>query len=338
MILVTGGTGLVGAHLLYALLKKHPKVRATHRATSDLDAIKQVFSSYGDSRSFDRIQWVVADITEIPALTDAFIGITRVYHCAAFISFNPKHLRPLRKINTEGTAHIVNLCLNNHIEKLCYVSSIATLSAKSDSSHIDEESDWNPEEDNGVYAITKYGAEMEVWRGVQEGLNAVIVNPGVILGEGFWDTGSGTIVKNAARGVNYYTPGGTGFVDVLDVVKAIVMLMDSDIKNERYVLVGENMYYKDVLSRLAYHFGNKAPTKKLGKGTLIFLSRLDAVRHSFFGGKRKLIRSMVNSLFTSSVYDSSKIERDLNFQFTPMDKTIKRVVENYSSSSKAVSD
>ncbi len=335
MILVTGGTGLVGAHLLYALLQKHNSVRATHRASSDLQAVKKVFSLYTEEAEslFQKIEWVEANITQIPALTAAFKDITTVYHCAAYISFNPKNYYKLKKANIEGTANVVNQCLANSIEKLCYVSSIATLGKTLNGSPITEETDWNPEEKNSVYAITKFGAEMEVWRGIQEGLDTIIVNPGVILGEGFWSSGSGTIIKRAAKGRTYYTLGRGGFVDVQDVVRAMIQLMEGAWTNQRYILVSENMFYKDLFQSMAGYFGNKPPVKAIGKGTLLFLSRLDALLSFLFPRKRKLLKSMVDSLYRTPLFDSSKIKRELDFQFIPIEETLERVVKNYSSMS-----
>ncbi|MEM7085363.1 MAG: NAD-dependent epimerase/dehydratase family protein [Bacteroidota bacterium] len=335
MILVTGGTGLVGAHLLYSLLQKHSKVRATHRSSSDLDNVKKVFSFYAEeARSlFDRIEWVETNITEIPALTLAFEGVTKVYHCAAFISFNPKHYYILKKTNVEGTANVVNLCLTHGIQKLCYVSSIATLGNTLDQSPVDEETDWNPEDDHSVYSITKFGAEMEVWRGVQEGLTAVIVNPGVILGAWFRNSGSGRIIKNAAKGNRFYTTGSTGFVDVRDVVKVMTLLMEGPYAQERYIVVGENMNYGDFLSRMARLFNKKPPSKAIGKGVLLLLSKLDALSSFLFRSKRKLLKSMVMSMYHTTHYDSSKVKAELNFEFTPMEETLARIVNSYSSSS-----
>lgn len=335
MILVTGGTGLVGANLLYSLLQKHAKVRATHRSWSNLEAVKKVFSFYSENVQalFDKIEWIETNITEVPALTIAFEGVTEVYHCAAFISFNPKHYYLLKKTNIEGTANVVNLCLANGIQKLCYVSSIATLGDALDESAVDEESDWNPEENHSAYSITKFGAEMEIWRGIQEGLNAVIVNPGVILGEWFRNSGSGVIVQNAAKGSRFYTTGSTGFVDVRDVVKVMTLLMEGSYTGERYILVGENMKYRDFLGRMAPLFGKEPPSKSIGRNTLRFLSKLDALRSFLFRRKRKLHKSMVDTMYHSTHYSNSKIKTELHFEFTPMEETLKRIVKNYSSSS-----
>ncbi len=336
MILVTGGTGMVGSDLLYFLLKENTKVRAIHRRDSNIESVKKVFALYTSQVDaiFNKIEWVEADITDIPALTNAFENITKVYHCAAIIDFDPSKYKLLRKVNVEGTANIVNLCLANNIEKICYVSSVATLGHALNNQLITEETPWNPDEKNSVYAITKYAAEMEIWRGTQEGLDAVIVNPGVIVGTSPSEDGSAVIVPLGSRGIPFYPSGGMGIVDVRDVVKAMILLMDSNIKNERFILVGENISYKDLLSKLALLFGKKPPTKKLSKSLMLFLSTMDWLLNKLFGIKRKLVKATVRSMFTFSRYDTSKIKKQFGFQLTPTDETLKRIAEE----SKKVSD
>ena len=329
MILVTGGTGLVGSHLLYFLVQENMPVRAIHRANSDIQAVKKVFALYTSEVDilFNKIEWIEANITDIPALSDAFVGITKVYHCAGFINFNPSRYQAIKKANVEGTANIVNLSLSNKIEKLCYVSSVSTLGSNFKDQLISEETPWNPNEKNSVYAITKYSAEMEVWRGTQEGLNAVIVNPGVILGTSPTGGGSSEIVSLGARGIPFYPSGTMGLVDVKDVVKAMVFLMNSEIKNQQYILVGENLTYKALHSKLALLFNKKPPTKKLSKKLMFFISGLDWLSNIIFNTKRRIVKATVRSMFTTSIYDASKIRTQLGFEFTPMEETLKRVVE-----------
>ena len=247
MILVTGGTGLVGAHLLFKLVNSHKKVKAIYRNERKLSNVKSVFSCYTDDYEslFNAVEWIQADILDIPELSEVFTGISHVYHCAAFVSFEPDKYQLLRQTNIEGSANIVNLCLSNVVEKLCYVSSIATLGYELNNKSITENTNWNPEDDNNVYAITKYGAEMEVWRATQEGLDAVIVNPGVILGAGIWRYGSGSLFKKTHKGLRHYTSGTVALVAVDDVVSIMIELMNSPITNERFVLVAENWTYKD---------------------------------------------------------------------------------------------
>ncbi len=335
MILVTGGTGLVGSHLLYFLLKENDTVRAIHRKSSNINSVKKVFSYYTETSEelFKRIDWVEADIIDVPALTEAFKGITHVYHAAAYISFNPKHYRKLKKANIEGTANVVNLSLLHKVKKLCYVSSIATLGKTDDGTLITEETHWIPEENNNVYSITKYGAEMEVWRGTQEGLDAVIVNPGVIFGSGYWNSGSGVIVKMADKQIPFYTSGGVGMVDVQDVVSIMIQLMKCNIVNQKYILVGKNIYHRELLSELAVLLHKKPPRKSIAKWKLVVFSNLDWFFNKIFRTKRKLLRPTVDSLYKTSFYDASKITTDLNFQFTHYRETLRRVAENYSKDS-----
>src|SRR5690554_4363662 len=328
MILVTGGTGIVGAHLLYSLVRDNVRVRAICRKDSDIESVKEIFALYtsGIDSIFDRIEWVEADITDIPALTVVFKNVDRVYHCAAMISFDPSHYNRLKKINVEGTANVVNLCLAHKVKKLCYVSSVAVFGNAPEGKFIDEQANWNPDSKNNVYAISKYGAEMEVWRGTQEGLDAVIVNPGVIFGISPKNEGSGLIPKIASRGMGFYPSGSMGIVDVEDVVRAMIALMDSDIKNEQFILVGQNVTYKEVLAKFAQLYNNKPPTKKLSKRLLLFLSSMEWLASIFFGVRRRLVKAVVYSMFSRSLYDSSKIKERLGFEFTPWEETLTEMV------------
>lgn len=325
MILVTGGTGLVGSHLLYNLISKGYQVRALHRKDSRLDQVRQVFALYTRDTDalFGRIQWFESGINDLPRLQLAMQGITRVYHCAAWISFDPSHFRKLKKINVEGTANMVNLSLEHKVQKFCFVSSIASLGATSSGKLITEETHWNPEEENSVYAISKYAAEMEVWRGTQEGLKAVIVNPSVILGSGLRGTGSGSLVRIAQKGLRYYTPGGISVVDVRDVVTAMTMLMESDIENRRFILAGENIRNKDLFKKLCGVFGSAKPEKPIALWKLSGLRLLDWLSNQLFGTRRRLFRSTVRSMYATAFYDGTHIEEVIPFTYTSIDDTIK---------------
>ena len=331
MVLVTGGTGLVGSHLLYFLLKENDSVRAIHRKSSNLQSVKEVFSYYTSSSEelFNKIDWVEADITEVPSLSEAFKGITKVYHAAAYINFSPKNYHKLKKVNIEGTANVVNLCLLHKVEKLCYVSSIATLGETENDELISENTEWDPEAKNSLYSITKYGAEMEVWRGTQEGLNAVIVNPGIILGSGHWNSGSNIFLKNISKGIPFYTSGGIGIVDVRDVVRSMMLLMQSDRINDRFLLVSKSIFYEELFTLLANLLGKNPPKKKAPKWALLGFSKLDWISSKLIRTKRRLNDSTVHSLYKISFYDASKIEANIDFSYTPYSETLKRVAENY---------
>ena len=328
MILVTGGTGLVGSHLLFELSKYQQNIRAIYRTKKTIEKVKTVFSYYTDSVAthFDRIEWVEADLNDIPNLSEAFEGIKEVYHCAALISFNPSDYHKLREINISGTANIVNLCIINGIQKLCYVSSVATMGYNPEK--ITEKTAWNSEDSKSVYAITKYEAEMEVWRGIQEGVPSVIVNPGVILGPGFFESGSGGLFKRVHSGLRYATHGVAGYVGVVDVIKSMVLLMNSDCKNERYIIVAENLSSLDFTTLISNAF-NLVPPKKIARQWMLaFAWRLDWLKHKITGRKRRLTKNLSKTLRTKSYYSSSKfLETIPNFEFTPISRVVSEVCQ-----------
>lgn len=329
MILVTGGTGLVGSHLLLALTKKGDRVTALFRTQDKVAFVEQFFAFAKAETQFSSINWIQADITDIPALECAFKGVTKVYHCAAKISFDPYDFNALRKTNVEGTANVVNLCLSNQIEKLVYLSSIATL-AKTPNTPIDEENHWDPNVSNSVYGITKYGGETEVWRSTQEGLNALIFNPGIILGAGDYTSGSGALFGRVHKGLTYYTKGGSGVIDVLDVVDLMIQGMESTIINERFILVAQNWTYKTLLSEIAVALHKKEPSRVLSTGILNVIRLLDALWGSFLR-KRKLTKLGVISAQEVSEYSNAKVTE--HFDYTPRDitKCITRVGEHFKS-------
>ncbi|WP_336068426.1 NAD-dependent epimerase/dehydratase family protein [Mesoflavibacter sp. CH_XMU1404-2] len=324
MILVTGGTGLVGAHLLFHLLNENKQIRAIYRNEKKFENVKRIFSYYSKDADtlFNKIEWVEADLNNIPQLTEAFKDITHVYHCAAFVSFEPDKFDVLKKTNIKGTANVVNFCISNKVEKLCYVSSIAALGSSLKNEVITEETEWNKEIDNSVYAITKYGAELEVWRGTQEGLDAVIVNPGVIIGPGIWRYGSGSLIKMIYNGLKYYTTGSTGYVDVNDVVKAMIQLVKSNHKNERYILVSENLSFKAFFTKTANYLGVKPPQKEAKPWLLNIAWRLDWLKHKLTGKRRVLSKQTAKSALTETNYSNKKIKEAIGFEFLPMDKSI----------------
>ncbi|WP_372794288.1 SDR family oxidoreductase [Lutibacter sp.] len=331
MILVTGGTGLLGAHLLYHLLLENDTVKAIHRMKSDLKTVKNVFSYYSDDFEaiFQKIEWVEADITDVCLLEEAFENVTEVYHSAALVSFNPKDYKEMRKINIEGTSNIVNLCIAKKVKKLCFVSSIATIEKSVKSKIIDEDCEWNPETNNYGYAISKYGAEMEVWRASQEGVEVVIVNPGVILGAGFWHNGSGAIFSKIKSGLPFYSEGITGFVSVNDVVKSMILLMNSELKNERYILVSENISFKEVFFKIADGFGEKRPSIKVSIIMSAIGWRLEKIKTILTGKTPMLTKQSSRSIHYKQYYSSEKIKRALNYKFEPISETVKNVCELY---------
>ena len=320
MNLVTGGTGLVGAHLLLQLAQNGESVRALYRSKSTIKKTENLFLINNATSLFQTIEWVEGDIIDIPSLENAFQGITHVYHCAAFISFDPKDEELLRKINIEGTANMVNCSLAFGVEKFCHVSSIAALGDLTKNEEtITEQTEWNPEKPHSDYAISKFGAEMELWRAKEEGLNCICINPGVILGpiskKSDWSTGSSEICSRIAKGMSFYANGSIGFITVEDVVKTAIFLMKSPFSGERYTLIAENVKYKDLIDWIADNFGVRRPTFLVKPWMTTVAWRLDWLLTFILPIKRTLSRAMSKSMHSSELYSNSKIKAVLPFEF-----------------------
>ena len=326
MVLVTGGTGLVGSHLLLHLIENGENVRAIYRKLETIQKTKGLFSYYKKENLFDKIDWLQADILDITSLEIAFENVEFVYHCAACISFDPKDEAIIRKTNIEGTANIVNFCLAKNVQKLCFISSIAALGdLKENEKIITEETEWNPEKSHSDYAISKFGAEMEIWRGQQEGLNSIIVNPGVILGPRIWKEGSGIIFNKIEKGFPFYTKGTTGFVAVIDVVQLMVQLMKSEIKNERFALVANTFSFQELFNAMADALKVKRPWVYISPFVIGVLWRLDWFFSTFFRTKRILDKETAIASYSESLYSNEKVKNTLEIDFLDIHHYIKEV-------------
>jgi len=324
MILITGATGLVGSHLLLRLLEQGHSVRALYRNESKREAVRELFAFYEKESLFSRANWHLADLNDLPALEPAFEGVVEVYHCAAFISFLPQDEARLRKVNIEGTANVVNLCIAFGVRKLCYVSSIAALGDLREGETINNEtSEWNPEVHHSDYAISKYGAEMEVWRGIQEGVQAVVVNPGIIIGP-LVDRQSGTaaLFSNVQKGMRFYTGGTTAVVDVNDVVDAMRLLMSSEVSGEKYILSGTTYTYRQLATEVANALGVAPPSKRASRRLLSFAWRMDAVLAFLRIKRRALSRASAASLWDSTEISADKIKSEFGFRFRSVSDAI----------------
>jgi dihydroflavonol-4-reductase len=335
MILVTGGTGLVGFHLLLRLSLEKEVVRAIYRSENKLLHVKKLFEEQNKLSEFEKIEWVKADILDIPALETAFTDVSYVYHCAALVSFNPKDEEKLYQNNIVGTANVVNCCLSSDVKKLCYVSSISALGNETEHNLIiNEETERNNEAVRNDYSISKFGAEMEVWRGFQEGLDVVIVNPGVIFGNGFPTEGSSLFIENIKDGQLFYTQGKLGIVAVEDVVKAMTTLMKSPISGERFILVAEDVTYKDLFESVADSLASRTSAKKIKKPKFeIKKWQLQIIRifeflfSTLFFRKRMLTKATINALYNLEVHDTNKIKNAIDFEFLDMKVYLKTLIE-----------
>lgn len=326
MVLVTGGTGLVGAHLLLHLCQNEQNIRAIYRNKNTIEKTNSLFKSYNKQNLFDKIEWLEADILDISSLEKAFVSIEYVYHCAACISFNPSDEKLIRKTNIEGTANIVNFCIDKKVKKLCHVSSIAALGDLAiNEKTLSETSEWNPEKFHSDYAISKFGAEMEVRRAQQEGLKIVIVNPGVIFGSGFWNQGSSTFFTSINKGFPFYSDGTTGYISVTDVVICMEKLMNSTINGERFILISENRSYKDIIFTIATKLNAKKPTIKATSWLLNWAWRLDWVLCKIFRNNRKISKYAAQSLLNKEEISNTKIKLALNYNFQSINDCIDKV-------------
>ncbi|MFN3755961.1 MAG: SDR family oxidoreductase [Flavobacterium sp.] len=333
MNLITGGTGFLGAHLLLFLLRKGESVRAIYRNEKSLKKVKDFFKERNESEKFKLIEWIQADINNIPSIIDIFDSVEYVYHSAALISFDPKDEEELRKVNIEGTSNLVNIALKHPIKKFCYVSSIATLGDLSENeTTITEETEWNAEKAHSDYALSKKGGEMEVLRAGQEGLPNVIVNPGVILGNGFWEHGSGSIFSAVFNELPFYTKGSSGFIAVEDVCKLVYFLTHSDSNNERFTLVAKNIKFKSLIDWICEAGDVKKPRFYAKPWMTEIAWRIDKLIAFLFFRKRKMSRATSKSLHSTALYSNEKILGIVDHSFLSIEMVTKKVSRNFKDS------
>ena len=329
MIFVTGGTGVLGNQLLFDLTHAQNAVRALYRSQKKVAQTKRFFQKQNPESfqaQFDRIEWVQGNILDVTSLDELLPGCTHVYHCAALVSFHREDYFQLMEVNREGTANVVNACLDHNIEKLCYVSSTAAIGGSAEQITT-EETKWKNTPTTTGYSISKYSAEKEIWRGIEEGLNAVMVNPCVILGAGNWDDSSLTVFRTVSKGTRFYPPGANATVDARDVSYIMIQLMNSEIHSERFLCIGSNQSFKDLMTAIAHQLGAKTPSKPVKKW-MVSLARRLLKLGSFFTSKRPAItKETVNALFDQRSYDSSKIRERLQFEFRELDETIRYSIE-----------
>ncbi len=324
MILVTGGTGLVGTHLIYELLNSGENVRAIKRKNSKTEKVRKIISYYHENPDelLKNLEWTEADILDVFSLEDAMKGIDKVYHVAAIVSFNPKDHQQMIENNIKGTANIVNLCIE-HKARLCHVSSVAAIGRDNTQNMVTENEQWVYSKKQSAYGISKFESEREVWRGIAEGLDAVIVNPSIIFGPGHWGEGSSAIFSKVWTGLKFYTKGITGFVGVKDVVHCMIKLMNSNINNERYILNGENVSYKKCFETIALELNVAKPKFFANKFLSGIVWRLEKMR-SFIIRKPPLVtRETARTANKKYYFSNEKICLAINYKFEPFQKTVK---------------
>lgn len=319
MILVTGATGFVGSELVKQLLEANFHVRALKRAESKIPQILKDRSG---------IEWVEADLLNYFSLLEAFEGVTNVYHCAAYISFEPKDKKLLHKINVEGTINVVNLCLEKNVEKLVHVSSVAALGESKSGQLITEKDQWEFTGTQHGYSISKHESEMEVWRGIAEGLNAVIVNPSLIIGKNAGPGGSGQIFETVRKGLRFYPSGTVGLVDVEDVAKCMIELMQSEITEHQFLINAENWTYKDLFGEISTQYGLKRPTIEAKRWMVSIAWRVAQFASLITGKRYGLTKHTAHSSLKEHLYSNQKIKQATGINFKPIKKTIKEICQS----------
>lgn len=328
MKLITGGTGLIGSHILLKLTAHEELVKATYRSASSIAKTKTLFEKYGKAHQFNRINWVEANLMDYQSLADAFEDITEVFHCAAFVSFDQSDEKILFDTNIKGTANMVNLALNFNIQKFCYISSVAALGNRKKGELISEESNWVLDKNTSAYSISKFYGENEVWRGIEEGLNAVIVNPTTVIGYGEGEESSKIILSQVKKGLHFYPPGGTGFVSAMDVAELSIQLMNSAISNDRFIACSENWSFKKLFDHLAEGLGVKSPNKLAPYYLAKIAMRLEQFLSFLLNRRPKMNPVTLRSAYTTRAYDNSKIKEALSsFTFTPLKEAIADICE-----------
>jgi nucleoside-diphosphate-sugar epimerase len=323
----------VGAHLLYELTNSGLRVKALRREQSNTGWVKKIFSYYSSrvDELFDQIEWVEGDILDYLSLEEALKGVTCIYHCAAIVSFHGDDNDMMLNNNVKGTGNLIDAAIHNGVMQFCHVSSIAALGKTQDGSEITEETYWTPSKRKSGYSLSKFFSEMEVWRGIEEGLDAVIVNPSIIMGPGNWEIGSPKLFQSIWKGLNYYTKGISGFVDVRDVVKAMILLMDDNqfeqVKNQRFILNAGNLSYQDFFNKIADGL-NKPRPRSFASDIKLHIAWRMAKAASFFTGKRPVItREAVSGTNQKNHYSGEKITRTIGFEYRSLDSSIADIAE-----------
>jgi nucleoside-diphosphate-sugar epimerase len=322
MILVTGGTGFLGAYIIKALIEKGYSVRAIRRNPK--------LPSYISKDILDKVEWMDGDVTDINSLEEAMEAVDTVIHSAAVVSFIKKERKNMYHVNVDGTANVVNIALEKSVRRLIHISSVAALGRTAGGGHVDEEKKWEESKVNTHYGRSKNKAELEVWRGFSEGLSGVIINPSTILGYGDWNNSSSAIFKKVYEEFSWSTPGINGFVDVEDVARVVILFMENEITEQRYIVTSENWHFEKLQSAIADALGKKKPTKTATPALMNIARRLEGIKCFFTGGKQLLTKESVRVANSKTYFENAKILKALpGFSFTPLEETIEKAGKLY---------
>jgi nucleoside-diphosphate-sugar epimerase len=320
MIFLTGANGLVGSFIARLLLSHNYSIRALRRKNSDMSLVADIF---------DRIEWIEGDLSDVQLLDKVIKDTDIVIHAAARIAFSKKYQEEMFKTNVEGTANVVNAALKNNVKRFCHISSIAALSRKKNTESINESAVWEESSNNTRYAESKYLSELEVWRGIEEGLEAFIVNPSIVIGPGDWNTGSSKIFKYVFDENLFYPKGEMNFIDVRDVADIVFRLLNSEVKGERFILNADKIAYKDIFKLMAVRFNKKTPGFEANTLMSEVAWRLEAIT-SFFRGKDPLLtKETVRASGQSFSYNNEKVKASLNYNFRDVGESVNWICDEF---------
>lgn len=329
MLLVSGGSGLVGSYLLLSLIDQGESLRAIYRNENSLKKAKWWFKAMDRESDFEKIDWFQADILDLPNLSLAFEGVERVIHSAAKVSFQKGDQNDLYKVNVEGTANMVNLALQKEVKRFIYVSSVAALGKDRHEECSSEESSWQHTPQTSDYSVSKFYAENEVWRASIEGLKVGIINPSTIIGFGDWEQSSNAIFKHVNKGIPFYPPGSNGFVGVEDVVQSIVLLLNSTIENERFLISSANISYQKLFREIAKGLHKKPPTLELKLWQAKLFLIWSSLKSWFIKESTAVSRASIRTAFSQRCFNNQKAQEELKMKFTPIEESIEKASEIY---------
>ena len=328
MVFVTGATGLVGRYLVDELLRNGEHVRALCRPQSDRQAVHDFLAKAGTDDV--HLEWVEGSLHDGMFLEEAMAGCRRVFHCAAMVSFHSKDAEAMMRINRDATGLVVNAMLHTGATELVHVSSVAALGRKP-GEPVHEDVPFEDGRDVSHYARSKFAAELEAWRGQEEGLRVLAVNPVIVLGEGDFSRSSSMLFTLVHRGLSWYPVGTNGFVAARDVARACTLLAAHNCWGERFVLCSENTSYQQLMAWMAEALGVPAPHRPLKSWMLGMAWRLSALWEALTGRRAPISKESVENTNKDHRYATDKLERTLkakglDWTYEPIQTTIEATV------------
>lgn len=332
MVLLTGATGLLGRVLLMKLLEKGKKVRALRQSTSNIKEVELSLKDYGFIlKAYEQsLEWVVADFQDVESLEKMLFGVEEVYHTAAVVSFDPSREDEVFSLNILGTKNLLYAMDSKKVDRLLFVSSIAVFDGLNSQNEIDEDSQFNPKMHHSAYARSKHFAEMEVFRAMAEGLQAVIINPGVIIGSGNWKRSSGQLFSSALR-IPFITSGIGSFVDVRDVASIAVELMEKESFGEKYIVVSENIPYREFMNSIRKTYGIKE-AKVISESITKLLFNILRFFSFLSPSLKNISKDSIAALFSKEIVSNRKVKEHLNYNFISVQESIDFHLRNFKSS------